>query len=327
MNSKAGTLPCSQHHKAASQHFSLTKVVICRNISQGESDRIRFRGLSNMVSQKEDTGMRVSGADNVVSGGASMSPGAGEPMDEVSKSLQKQIENLQKQMKELSANQEIPSETKMKKRQELQKQISELQVQLRQHQMEVKREEAKKKEEKASEENVFDSCRISDEGRKQSAGLSAGSMEAMISADAAMRQADVHGSTAQKMENRGGVLETEIKLDKARNGDTRAKEEELAKTKALAEKATASQMQSLSQANEVMKDASETDQRQEDGKKEEENQTSREAGQAEGVETVNGEPVPGTVSLGTGGMAGRTEETSEEQMERREQYHPVDVRI
>ena len=34
--------------------------------------------------------MRVSGADNVVSGGASMSPGAGEPMDEVSKSLQKQ---------------------------------------------------------------------------------------------------------------------------------------------------------------------------------------------------------------------------------------------
>lgn len=269
----------------------------------------------------------VSGAGNMVSGTAGMSPGAGEPMDEVSKSLQKQIENLQKQLKELSANQETPAEIKMKKRQELQKQISELQAQLRQHQMEVKREEAQKKEEKNSQDNVFDSCRISEEGRKQNAGLSAGSMEAMLSADTAMKQADVHGSTAQKMENRAGVLEVEIKLDKARNGDTAAKEAELADVKAVAGKATASQMESLSQANEVMKEASEADEKENGSRTDSEGQQTAEAGQSESAETVHGETMPGTAAQGTGREEWQPEGMAEEESGRRKAYHPVDVRI
>lgn len=265
----------------------------------------------------------VNGADNMVSGTLGMPSGA-EPMDEVSRNLQKQIENLQKQMKELSANQEIPAETKMKKRQELQKQISELQMQLRQHQMEAKREEAQKKEEKASQENVFDSCKISEEGRRQSTGFSAGNMEAMLSADAAMKQADVHGSTAQKMENRAGVLETEIKLDESRGGDASAKKEELAETKATAEKATASQMESLRHADESMKKASETDESEEDKRTDVEEQKAAEDGAKEGAVASDGETVAGAPAQGANGVE-QQEGTSREQDGRK--YHPVDVRI
>lgn len=273
--------------------------------------------------------MKASGINGTDTTGkaAAMAPAAGEPMDEVGKSLQKQIENLQKQMKELSANQETPPEIKMKKRQELQKQISELQVQLRQHQMEVKREESQKKEEKASQENVFDSCEISEEGRRQSAGLSAGSMEAMLSADAAMKQADVHGSTAQKMENRAGVLETEIKLDQARGGDTTAKKEELAKTKAAAEKATVSQMESLSHANEVMKETSEVDENENTSRTDDEERQTAEDGGEEGSVTLHGESIPDKVMQETDDTVVQAEGMPEEQDERRQTYHPVDVRI
>ena len=179
--------------------------------------------------------MRVSGTggSDMQVKGTGMSPGMGEPMDEVSKGLQKKIENLQKQMKELSSNQEMPPDIKMKKRQELQKQISELQIQLRQHQMEVRREEARKKEEKASADDVLNPGKKAQQKQEQSAGLSAGSMEAMISADASMKQAGVHGSTARHAQNRAGILEAEIKRDKGGPGDaTAAKEEELAETNA-----------------------------------------------------------------------------------------------
>lgn len=276
--------------------------------------------------------MKVSGTSgaDMQCGGASMAPGMGDQMDEVSRNLQKQIENLQKQVKELSANQEMPSEIKMKKRQELQKQISDLQVQLRQHQMEVKREEARKKEEKASEDNIFDSCSISEEGRKQSAGLSAGSMEAMLSADAAMKQADVHGSTANKMERRAKILESEISRDKGGPGDaTAAKEEILADTKEAAEKAAASQMESLGKANEIMKDASETERKNdrdqtEDGEKKPGEAVGR---QGEDAEAVSGPIASGTEAQGINGVLEQQGSGQEEQDQRKAAYHPVDVRI
>ena len=47
--------------------------------------------------------MRVSGVgggSDMQTKGAGMSPGMGEPMDEVGKGLQRQIEELQRQMKE-----------------------------------------------------------------------------------------------------------------------------------------------------------------------------------------------------------------------------------
>lgn len=212
--------------------------------------------------------MNINGVNGVSmpAGAAGMGAGNADQMDPVSKNLRNQIDGLKRQMQELSANQEMSADAKMKKRQEIQKQISELEVQLRQHQMEVKREQTRKKKE---ESNAIDEMtgakkQTQQDGGKE-AGLSAGSMEAMISADASLKQAGVHGSTAQKMDNKAGVLEIEIKLDQGRGGSSNVefKEAQLADTKALADQATASQMQSLAQANKTMQEASKEEQKDE----------------------------------------------------------------
>lgn len=277
--------------------------------------------------------MRVSGTggSDMQVKGTGMSPGMGEPMDEVSKGLQKKIENLQKQMKELSSNQEMPPDIKMKKRQELQKQISELQIQLRQHQMEVRREEARKKEEKASADDVLNPGKKAQQKQEQSAGLSAGSMEAMISADASMKQAGVHGSTARHAQNRAGILEAEIKRDKGGPGDaTAAKEEELAETNALTEKATASQMDSLNKANEIVQEATESEKKDTDRKEEEtgkSGETGRrdETGAAEHAAAGEpGSPVQGADDEKVQNAGGQVLVEADG---RRILYHPVDVRI
>ena len=129
---------------------------------------------------------------NTGAGTSAISMSSQQGMDSYSKSLQKQIADAQKQLQELAQNKDMDSETKMKKRQEIQKQISDLNMQLRQHQMEERKkaqEEKRQKSEpkKSKEQNVT--------------GLSQKSMEAMISADSSMKQADVYGSTAKEMEN------------------------------------------------------------------------------------------------------------------------------
>lgn len=218
----------------------------------------------------------VSGA-GMQTGMTGMGAGAADQMDPVSKDLRRQIEDLQKQMQELSANQEMPMETKMKKRQELQKQISELEVQLRQHQMEVKREEnQKKKSRESSFDDLLGTKPQEKQSGKQSMGMSAGSMEALISADVSMKQADVHGSTATKMEDRAGVIETEIMLDSGRSGSSNIafKEEELAKTKAIADQAVSSQMEALADASEAAQRANEDENDNDSIKDSEEKETS-----------------------------------------------------
>ena len=94
---------------------------------------------------------------------------------------------------------------------------------------------------------------------KQSAGLSAGSMEAMISADTSMKQADVSGSVARRMEGRAGVLEAEIKQDSAMGAAPAGKEEALAETQAKANEAASAQMGALAQADQAAEKANETD--------------------------------------------------------------------
>lgn len=213
--------------------------------------------------------MTINGVSGIgmQSGNAGAGAGSGAQMDAVSKDLQCQIENLQKQMQELSSNQEMPAETKMKKRQDLQKQISDLEVQLRQHQMEVKREAAmKKREKKNGMDELLGTKKQQEQSSSQGTGMSAGSMEALLSADASMKQAGVHGSIATKMEGRAGVLESEIALDSARGGNPEAKREQLAEVKEIAEQATASQMESLAQANKTIQDASEEEREDKDDK-------------------------------------------------------------
>lgn len=198
---------------------------------------------------------------NSTAGGVSMQAAQMGPQQEddlVSRNIKRQIEDLQKQLQELSSNTQMSGEQRMKKRQELQKQISDLNVQLRQHQIEQRRQ---KQQEKEESDNIFETGAIKDAPNQGNniKGLSQGSMEAMISADTSMKQAAKQGSVASKMKGRAGVLEAEIKLDSARNGDTSAKQEELAKVEQKAENAAASQISTLDKANKAMKEASDSD--------------------------------------------------------------------
>lgn len=201
--------------------------------------------------------MRISGQNesNMQAGQIGM----GQAKDAVSKNIQRQIAQVQKQLQELSSNEEMSMEDKMKRRQEMQKQIADLNNQLRTHEMELRKEKQQTKGSSMDDllggSNQNRSAKTGDGGK----GLSQASMKAVISADSAIGQADVQGSVAKKMEGRAGVLETEIKLDAARGGDTAAKEEQLAKTQQKALSAAASQMSTLGQAREEIQEAAKAD--------------------------------------------------------------------
>lgn len=237
----------------------------------------------------------------------------GKQADPVSRDLQKQIEKLKNDLKEISANQDMSTDAKMKKRQEIQKQISELEIQLRQHQIEVKKEERQKKKDTSSFDDLIGAKPQEKQDAGQNTGMSSGSMEAMISADVSMKQAGVNGSTAKKMEGRANVLEVEISLDSSRNGssNTGLKEAELAKAKETAEKATASQMESLAQAGETLQEAAKEEkadkQKEDDEAKAADKEEKKEQGKgtADTLETPDGEALEET------GYA----------------YHPIDVRL
>ena len=89
-------------------------------------------------------------------------------------------------------------------------------------------------------------------------GISSSSMQSILSADSSMKQAQVQGS--QAMQGRAGVLKTEIKLDAAKGGNTRQKEEELSKLEGKIQAAQTSQISSLSQANKAVEEAAKAEQ-------------------------------------------------------------------
>lgn len=255
--------------------------------------------------------MNINGVNstNLQSGTAGLGVGGGQ-MDPESKNLQQQIDRLQQQLKEVSANQEMPSETKMKKRQEIQKQISELEIQLRQHQIEVKKEERQKKKEESSFDDLMGTKPQKKQNASQKTGMSTGSMEAMISADVSVKQANANGTVAAKMEGRAGILEAEMKLDSARGGSSNVglKEAELAKAKEAAEKATAAQMDSLIQAGEALQSAA-TDEKTDEPKAKDEK---KETGSGDEKEKTEGaSDLPTDEVLEESGIP----------------YHPVDVRL
>lgn len=155
---------------------------------------------------------------------------AGKPQDAYSKGIQSQIANVQKQLQSLSSRGGMSPEEKMKKRQELQRQINDLNNQLRQHEIEQRKERQKQKTE-------------------------GGSMEAMISADAAMNQAQVQNSVATDMEGNARILKSEIRQDAARGTDTSDKQEALAELEERAANATAAQMDILESVDKEMKES------------------------------------------------------------------------
>jgi len=173
-------------------------------------------------------------------------------MDSFSKSINNQIANAQKQLQELSENKDMSMEEKMKRRQEIQQQITDLNNQLRQHQIEQRKEQQEKAAKSAEKK---DSAKKADKGT----GLSQASMTAIISADAAMSQAQVQGSVATRMEGRAGVLEAEIKLDSANGGNVEAKQEELAKVQQKAVAVGASQTNTLASVSKDIEEAAKAD--------------------------------------------------------------------
>lgn len=194
--------------------------------------------------------------------------GMNQAMDSYSKNIQNQIANAQKQLQELSSNEEMTLEEKMKKRQEIQQQISDLNMQLRQHQIEQRKEQQSKG---ASMDDMLGGNRTAAESGNKGSGLSQASMQAMISADSSMKQAKVQGSVATQMQGRANVLKAEIK----QSGSTEAKEAELADLEQKAVNATASQMNTLAEANKAVSEAAaaeRTEKKTSDAKEEKEAQ-------------------------------------------------------
>lgn len=198
--------------------------------------------------------MQINGINGT--GAQSGMMGIGQETDAYSRQLQKQISEAQKKLQDISTDENLSSEEKMKKRQEIQQEINNLNVQLRQHQIELRQE--KQREEK-SDSDVTELIGGKQNGKSGKGGSQTGAisemgMSAIISADTAMKQARIQGNTANRMENRAGVLKSEIKMDR---GNTEAKEKELAETEKRGETALAAQAGTLKSVGEELKKAGE----------------------------------------------------------------------
>ena len=122
--------------------------------------------------------------------------------DPVSQSIQKQIADAQKQLQEISADDRLSVEDKMKKRQEIQQQITSLNQQLRQHEIDLRKE----KQETAAEK--MDTAQTKESKSAQN------SMKTMISADSALKQADVYDKVATQKEDQSMVWQRYCKKHK-----------------------------------------------------------------------------------------------------------------
>ena len=174
--------------------------------------------------------------------------------DSFSKMIQNQIANAQEQLQKLSENNDMSAEEKMKQRQEIQQQITDLNHQLRQHQIEQRR--ANQGKDNVIERNL-PTKKTDKSGKGAQQGMSVSAMRAIISADAAMSQAQVQSSVATRMEGRAGVLEAEIKQDSAKGKNVEAKQEELAEVQERAAAAKTAQMNALSVTNQEIEEADE----------------------------------------------------------------------
>lgn len=193
--------------------------------------------------------MRIDSVNNNMNMG--MQTRMAQGMDAASKNIQNQIQAKQQELQKLSENEDMSLEDKMKKRQEIQQEISDLNMQLRQHQIEQRKEQQQSKG-SSMDDMLGGKQQVQKKSQNgQSTGFSQASMTALISADSSMKQAKVQGSVATQMEGRANVLKAEMK----QSGNTEAKEAELADLEQKAVNATASQMNTLAEANKAASEA------------------------------------------------------------------------
>lgn len=174
-------------------------------------------------------------------------PGSNMQSDPICKNIQNRIANLRERLQSISSDENMTAEDKMKKRQEIQQEISNLNQQIRQREIE------QRKEQQAKKAPAEDFPKPKRKSGKRSTGLSQASMQAMISADSSVKQAEVQGSVASAMDGRAGVLKAEIKQDAGR--DNSDKKAELAEVEQKSADATASQMGTLAEAEKSIKEA------------------------------------------------------------------------
>ena len=249
--------------------------------------------------------------------------GMNQAADSYSRNIQNQIANAQKQLQELFSNEDMTLEEKMKKRQEIQQQISDLNMQLRQHQMEQRKEKQQAKG--TSMDDMLGGTKGGKSGSK-SAGLSQASMTAMMSADSSMRQAKVQGSVAVSMEGRAGVLESEIKNN--HGSDETKKKEELADVTQKAQAATASQMNTLAEANKAVEEAAvaERGDNKTSGAKEEKTGQAENTAEKAAESSTNGEKVQDGVS-GIGSQTGNAENVQRDDSTQAGNVQPVETAV
>ena len=194
--------------------------------------------------------MRIDGTNTRNSAQSGTSVNGGMQSDTYTRNIQSQIAKAQQKLKDLSSNEELSLEEKMKKRQEIQQEIANLNQQLRQYQIEQRKEQQEKKN-SAGAEGAAATQKSSDQ---KGTGLSRAGMQAMLTADASIKQVAVQGGVAARMKGRAGVLETEIKQDAGR-GNTERKEKELADVQEKARSATAAQISTLADADQAVEKA------------------------------------------------------------------------
>ncbi|MCI8306529.1 MAG: hypothetical protein HFH14_00630 [Lachnospiraceae bacterium] len=175
--------------------------------------------------------------------------------DPVAKNIQNQIATANEKLSQLSSDEKMSLEEKMKKRQELSQEIASLNRQLRQRQIEQRKNQSKGN----SMEDYLGGGRKTESAKSggSAVGMSQSGMQAIISADATMKQARVQGSVITKMEGKAGVLKAEIKQDKGKNTET--KEAELAEIEQRAMDVNASRMNTIADVNNMLNEASEAD--------------------------------------------------------------------
>lgn len=195
--------------------------------------------------------------------------------DSYSKNIQNQIANKQKELQNLAKAEDMSVEEKLKKKQEIEKEIADLTLQLRQHQIEQRNKQQQQKN--SSKDDSLAASKSKQTAQKEGTGISQASMKAIISADSSMKQAQVQGSAATKLNGRAGVLEAEIKQDKAREVNTERKEAELSDIQDKIQTTVSSQMSTLSDAIETINEAASEERESEktEAKKTEQSKDSR----------------------------------------------------
>ena len=251
--------------------------------------------------------------------------GMNQAADSYSKNIQNQIANAQKQLQELSSNEDMTLEEKMKKRQEIQQQISDLNMQLRQHQIEQRKEKQQAKG--SSMDDMLGGTGNTGSAKvgNKNTGLSQASMTAMISADTSIKQAKVQGSVAASMEGRANVLKAEVKQD---GGNVEAKKKEIAELEQKAENATASQMNTLAEANKTMEEAAEAERNDNKASesKEEKTDWAENTTEKTAESGADGEKAQDGVS-GVGVQAGAAENVQRDDGTQAENAQPVETAI